>query len=199
MPCCTTQPCPTSAAPSARHRAPDVRHGQRIGAGAGQHAGRPERLAQHVLGANDAKTFLAEHSHHGAQQAVVAAECGTADAGQDASALGIGAVAKQGWAAHRTDQHKVLGAERAQGRQDAAGVGYADHFVRPGGQHRRVGAAFQPDHENPPPGRLRCDGDLARQWATAGQYSQCAWCRTVRGGEIHSRRLRHCTRPRVST
>ena len=82
MPACTTQPCPTSADPKARHTAmPRAISACACSSGAVfvTSPARPIRPAQHLRRAEDAKPLLAEHADHRLQQPVVTGESGTAD------------------------------------------------------------------------------------------------------------------------
>ena len=105
------------------------------------------------MGAEHPKTLLGEHPDDSGQQPVVAGECGAADAGQNAGALGIRPQIEQRGPPHRPDQHEVLAAMLAQRRHNPPGGQDAHHLVRPGRQHRRLGEALQPDQEHAAPGR----------------------------------------------
>ena len=165
MPCCTTQPWPTSAAPSARvtaDAAGDVGHRLRIGRRRAQQAARPDRLGQDFVRADDPETFLAQHAHHRGEQPVIAGEGGAADAGQQAGPLGIRAQVEQRRAAHRPDQHQVAaGVQPQQFENPARGAdaGRARAETAPARRPRRSPPArpgtppARPPARPPPPGR----------------------------------------------
>ena len=91
-----------------------------------------ERLGQHLVRAEDAEPFLAQHPDHRGEQPVVAGEGRPADAGEDARALGVGAQRQQVGPAHPADQHEVATALRVQRRQDRPAAPMRRRVVRPG-------------------------------------------------------------------
>ncbi len=74
-----------------------------------EQSGPADQPAQDLMGAEDAKTFLAQDADHRLEQAVIAHEGGTADARQKPQPLRIGPQVAEGGAPDRTDQDEIAG------------------------------------------------------------------------------------------
>ena len=140
-----------------RHRdaAGDIGHRLRVRRRAAEQPGRAERLGQHLVGAEDAEPFLAQHPHDRRQQPVIAGEGGAADARQDARALGIRPQIQQRRPAHRRRPARGRGSRWRAALPGSARRADADDRVRKGREHGGLGKAFQPTRNTVAPGRTR--------------------------------------------